>query len=192
MSKSGWIYKELFSEWLQHFQQQTNSSTDNSTLLLLGNNSSHTSLAAYNFCKMNEITVMSFPPHISHWLQPLNVSVFGPLKNPYHSECSLFMRNNPYQKIEKEDIPRIVKSAYEKVSSVGKAVSGFQETEIFPLNSDVFCDEDFTPALTEAEITSVGHNDEQVRTEYCNSGCVSVEVGDCVASSSRDILPRAH
>ncbi|KAJ8887226.1 hypothetical protein PR048_013441 [Dryococelus australis] len=73
------------------------------------------------------------------------------------------MRNNPYQKIEKEDIQLIFKCAYENVASVGKAVSGFEKTGIFLLNPYAFCDEELAPTPTEAEITSVGH-DEKAKT----------------------------
>lgn len=177
MSKSGWINEDLFVEWLVHFVQHTNSSPDNRTLLLLDNHTSHTSLAAYEFCKENGITVLSFPPHTSHRLQPLDVSFFGPLKRAYNSECALFMRNNPYEKIEREDIPKIFKSAYEKVAGVGKAVSGFEKTGIFPLNPDVFSD--FIPA---SEIASKGLNvDETVGGENCSgSGYLLVDDEDKV------------
>jgi hypothetical protein len=32
------------------------------------------------------------PPHSSHLTQPLDVGIFGPLKNIYNRECSTFMQ----------------------------------------------------------------------------------------------------
>ncbi|KAJ8873314.1 hypothetical protein PR048_026948 [Dryococelus australis] len=58
-------------------------------------------------------------------------------------------------------------------SDVGTAVSGFEKTGIFPLNPNVFCDEDFAPAPTKDEITSVVHNDE---TNKCGRKTAAVEV----------------
>lgn len=145
-SKSGWMNEELFLRWLRHFAENTQTSVQNPTLLLMDNHSSHTSLMCYNFCKDNGIVVVSFPPHTSHRLQPLDVAFYGPLKSAYNRECGLFMRNHPYQRICREDVPCLFNAAYTKVAGVDKAVSGFSKPGIFPVNPDVFTEEDFIPA----------------------------------------------
>lgn len=146
MSESGWMNEELFYQWLQHFVSHTQSSKETPTLLLMDNHSSHTSLLTYNYCKDNGIIVVSFPPHTSHRLQPLDLTFFGPLKTAYNRECSLFLKQHGFQRISKEDVPILLKSAYEKVAGVSKAVSGFSKPGIFPFNDDVFGDEDFLPS----------------------------------------------
>lgn len=78
-SKKGWINEELFVVWLKHFVNITCATRDNPVLLLLDNHSSHCTLTCYEYCRENGIVMRSFPPHTSHKLQPLDLTVFGPL-----------------------------------------------------------------------------------------------------------------
>ncbi|XP_022834565.1 uncharacterized protein LOC111362221 [Spodoptera litura] len=77
---SGWMEATQFLKFLKHFQSFTRVSFDNKVLLLLDNHPSHITIEALDFCKENGIIVLSFPPHCSHKLQPLDRSVHGPLK----------------------------------------------------------------------------------------------------------------
>ncbi|KAG5896402.1 hypothetical protein JTB14_022490 [Gonioctena quinquepunctata] len=70
-SKNGWITEELFVKWLQHFVVDAKPSENEKLLLILDNNCSHVSLAAYDFCRANNI-MLSIPPHTSHRTQPLD------------------------------------------------------------------------------------------------------------------------
>lgn len=82
-SKKGWINEELFIVWLKHFVKITCATPDNPILLLLDNHSSHCTLASFEYCRVNGIVMLSFPPHTSHKLQPLDLTVFGSLKKSY-------------------------------------------------------------------------------------------------------------
>ncbi|KAH1021710.1 hypothetical protein HUJ04_011194 [Dendroctonus ponderosae] len=61
-SDNGWITKNLFCEWLQHFQHCVKSSNEDPVLLLLDNHSGHCSLNAYNFCKERGMILLTIPP----------------------------------------------------------------------------------------------------------------------------------
>lgn len=65
-SKSGYITEELFVEWLVHFKEKTNASTENPVLLILDNHSTHCSVEAFDYCIANGIVVLSIPPHTYH------------------------------------------------------------------------------------------------------------------------------
>jgi hypothetical protein len=39
--------------------------------------------------------MLSFPPHCTHMLQPLDKAIFGPLKTAYHKECDDWMALKP-------------------------------------------------------------------------------------------------
>lgn len=62
-------------------QRSTICSKNIHILLLIDNHSSHTSLEAIEYSRENRIVLLSFPPHCSHRLQPLDVGVFGQFKN---------------------------------------------------------------------------------------------------------------
>lgn len=75
---------DLFLTWLKHFVQYSGAKPDNKVLLVLDNHESHISLQAWDYCRGNGIVVVSLPPHCSHKCQPLDLSVFGPLKTAYY------------------------------------------------------------------------------------------------------------
>ena len=77
---SGWSNAELFLEFSKTFQKFTRWTVLDPILLLLDNHESHRSLSALEYCRNNGIHVVFFPPHCSHRLQPLDVSVFGSFK----------------------------------------------------------------------------------------------------------------
>jgi DDE superfamily endonuclease/helix-turn-helix, Psq domain len=77
---TGWMNAELYLEVLKHIKAHTNPSVDNKILLLIDNHESHISLPAIQYCLENGIELLSFPPHCSHKMQPLDVAVFGPFK----------------------------------------------------------------------------------------------------------------
>lgn len=77
---SGWMVQPDFVKWMNHFIRYSHSSKVNPTLLLLDNHSSHMSVEAIDLALENGVHMLTFPPHCSHKLQPLDVSVFVPVK----------------------------------------------------------------------------------------------------------------
>ncbi|XP_030037458.2 uncharacterized protein LOC115452977 [Manduca sexta] len=145
-SDNGWINESLFLEWLTHFKNHAKPSVDEPVLLILDNHASHSSLPIYEFCKSNYIHMLSLPPHTSHRMQPLDVSFFGPLKTAYKKECDLHIKSHRLEHISPYDVASLVRKAYITVASINKAESGFRATGIFPINPQVFCEEDFMAA----------------------------------------------
>ncbi|XP_030752233.1 uncharacterized protein LOC115879477 [Sitophilus oryzae] len=92
---SGWMQDTEFLKYLQHFQKYASATIDHRVLLLLDNHASHISIQALDYCSESGIVVLSFPPHCSHKLQPLDRSVYGPLKKAINSGCDVWMRSNP-------------------------------------------------------------------------------------------------
>jgi len=145
-SKNGWINEDLFVDWLKHFADFTKPSENEPILLILDNHSSHISLRAYEFCKSNNIVMLSLPPHGSHRIQPLDVSIYGPFKTAFKQECNLFIKNQLGKKITQNDLASLFRKAFQKIATIPKAEAGFAATGIYPLNPDVFTDEDFVAA----------------------------------------------
>ena len=61
-----------FLEFLKHFIYHIKCSVGQPVLLLLDNHESHASIEAITFAKENGIIMLTFPPHTSHKLQPLD------------------------------------------------------------------------------------------------------------------------
>lgn len=79
-NKSGWMQGEQFLIFMQHFTKHVRCTPENKVLVLLDNHESHLYLSVIDYCREVGIVLLSFPPHCSHKLQPLDRSVFGPFK----------------------------------------------------------------------------------------------------------------
>lgn len=147
-SHNGWSNEDLFVTWLKHFIHHSKASVENKVLLVLDNHGSHATLQSYDLCRDNGIIMLSIPPHTSHRLQPLDVSFYSPLKSVFRRECDTKIKSTCLQKITPYDVAGLFNIAYSKVATIGNAVSGFKQTGIFPMNPDIFTDEDYLPAET--------------------------------------------
>ena len=76
-----------FFLFLKHFVKHCKLTVEKHVLLLLDNHESHVYLESIQYAKENGIHLLSFPPHCSHRLQPLNRSVFFSLKRHYNVQC---------------------------------------------------------------------------------------------------------
>ncbi|XP_063731553.1 uncharacterized protein LOC134859146 [Eleginops maclovinus] len=146
-NKSGWMLEEHFLQFLQHFQHHTRASLYSKVLLILDNHSSHLSVAGINFCRENGIVMLSFPPHCSHKLQPLDRTVYGPLKRHVNSFCDSWMRSHPGLTMSIYDIPGIVRLALPLAGTPVNVQNGFRCTGIWPYHRDIFNESDFAPSL---------------------------------------------
>lgn len=95
---SGWMQEEDFLVFLQHFVRHTHPTPQSQVILLLDNHGSHLSLQGIDFCRQHGVVLLSFPPHCSHKLQPLDRSVYGPLKRYVSRAIDSWMKDNPGNK----------------------------------------------------------------------------------------------
>ncbi|XP_030767133.1 uncharacterized protein LOC115890910 [Sitophilus oryzae] len=142
---SGWMQDTEFLKYL-HFQKYASATIDHRVLLLLDNHASHISIQALDYCSENGIVVLSFPPHCSHNLQPLDRSVYGPLKKAINSGCDAWMRSNPRKTMTIYNIPSIVTTAFPMALTSSKIQAGFRCTGIFLFNRHIFTAIDYAPS----------------------------------------------
>ena len=140
MSESGWSNSTIFQQYLQdHFLRFKQSDADPSqhTLILYDGHASHVSSSLIDWAKNHQIVLFVLPPHTSHLLQPLDVAVFGPLKTFYNSECSLFMRRNIGQTINRFNTCDIACKAYSKAMTPTNIQAAFRKTGIYPFSKTI-------------------------------------------------------
>ena len=110
---SGWMQEDDFYFCLEYFKNHVRPSKEKKTLLLLDNHASHTALKNIEFCRDNGITLLTFPPHCTHKLQPLDRTLFGPLKKAMNTASDNWMRTNVAKVMAIYDIPSITKTAFD-------------------------------------------------------------------------------
>lgn len=94
VSDSGWMDHELFALWFSsHFLQHAILSRP--LLLLLDRHSSHYTLDLIQNAADHDVIIFCLPPHTTADTQPLDTSVFGPLKTYWSQACRQFMFENP-------------------------------------------------------------------------------------------------
>ena len=94
-SPSGWTNNDLGLAWLKRvFDCETKSKARRSyRLLILDGHGSHVTMEFIKYCDDNRILLATYPPHLTHTLQPLDVCLFGPLSTAYNTKLSDFMYN---------------------------------------------------------------------------------------------------
>ena len=129
-NRSGWMNSELFPVVLRHFIKFMNVSITDPAVLFLDNHVSHLSLEAIEPARENGLHLVTFPPHCSHKLQPLDVSVFGPIKRNYSALCDAWLTSNPNKFISIYDVTKISSEAYARAFNIPNITSGFKATGI--------------------------------------------------------------
>ena len=143
---SGWMTAAGFLTFLKHFMAHVRPSPTDKVILLLNNHVSHLSVDVLQFAKDNGVVMVSFPPHCSHKLQPLDRSVYGPLKRYYNVACDHWIVSHKGRTMTIYDVPAMVGLAYPKAMTPANIQAGFKVSGISPFNRNVFTDDEFLPA----------------------------------------------
>ena len=87
----GWTNDSTALEWLQQiFIPQTRARSKDKVLLIVDGHGSHTTDNFMYECFKNDIYLLFLPPHTSHVLQPLDISIFSPIKTAYRSAIDTY------------------------------------------------------------------------------------------------------
>ena len=122
---------ENFFSWMKHFVSHVRLSNKDKVLLLLDNHHSHVTLETIDYDKEHGIVLLSFPPHCSHKLQPLDRAVYGTFKRYYYSSCDCWMKENRGKIMTIYDIPDMFGKAFPRAFTPVNIQSGFKVAGIF-------------------------------------------------------------
>lgn len=143
---SGWMQEDDFHFFLEYFRNHVRPSKEQRALLLLDNHSSHMALKNIEFCRENGIILLTFPPHCTHKLQPMDRTIFGPLKKAINTVCDSWMRSNAGRVMTIYDIPSITKSAFDVAITAKNISAGFSATGTWPVNTHIVEEADLLPS----------------------------------------------
>ena len=133
MSGKGWTDQELFSHWLKdHFLKYAVPSRP--LLLLMDGHSSHYEPSSVELAKENDVILFCLPPHTTQDSQPLDCTVFGPLKRHWSNVCHKYLKNNPGVVISKYNFSEVFSEAWLLALTPANIVSGFRKCGIHPFN----------------------------------------------------------
>ena len=87
-------------------------------LLLVDGHKSHINLDVIDLCRQNGIIFFCLPPHMTHALQPLDVSVFKSLKDRYAKAVKSLTFTKKNFAVTKRDFSKVLKGSFEQAFSI--------------------------------------------------------------------------
>ena len=149
-SKNGWSNSTIFQQYIkEHLIKFTpNRGPDDHLLLLYDGSTTHINVPLINWAKDQNVILFVLPPHTSHFLQPMDVGCFGPLKKSYGKHCQTWMRSNPGMVINKYCICQLVCKAYQDSMTPRNITNAFKKCGIFPLNPAAVDEDWFKPSIS--------------------------------------------
>ena len=142
-NKSGWMNSDTFLKFLKHFVQHTKCSPEKPALLLLDNHESHVNIGVADMAREHGLVILTFPPHCSHKLHPLDRTVFGAFKRYYNAACNTWMLNHPGKLITIYDVAGLAGTAYPRAFVPDTIQAGFRVSGCYPVNRDIFTDDEY-------------------------------------------------
>ena len=135
-----WTYQEktwteniLGIEWFQFFYKhiEPKPTKDAPHLLVVDSHGTHETSGLISAAREESVNIFSLPGHKTHWLQPLDRSIFKPFKTAYDKMCSEHLQNTE-NVISKVTWPGLFWHAFEEAMIPPSIFSGFAATGIYP------------------------------------------------------------
>lgn len=189
-TESGWMNAEVFVKYMEHFIKHTHASKESLILLVLDNHTSHLSVQVIDMAIDAGITMISFPPHCSHRMQPLDVSVFGPFKTFLHNQCQAWMKNRMRKTLEVQDIAGLADKCLDLAATPRNIKAGFRATGIYPYDPNVFTAEDFLASKLSGENQCSDDDDDDPsshRIIVVNTDAIETGANEEVTTSASEI-----
>lgn len=135
-SDNGWMDSEVFTSWLQEvfIPGVEARQVKKPVLLLIDGHKTHVTMKASDICVENGIEMYCLLEHSSHLTQPLDLRLFGLLKQSWREAVRKYQSENIGEFVTKQTFAKVFKQAWTKSATIEAAVKGFQESGIFPWN----------------------------------------------------------
>ena len=156
-TENGWISSEAFFTWFTSlFHERIKESVPHPIIVFMDGHTSHINMPISEYCKTNNIILYCFPPHASHILQPLDVSVFGPLKKRWNKEVNAFTAKYRVS-LTKKSFFTVFDPAWMDAKQRMHGVSGFRKAGLVPFN---FNNIDLSKMIEGRNNSTVSHESE--------------------------------
>ena len=159
ISSNGWSSNAFGLHWLKTiFQRYTSEVAKRSRrLLIVDGHSSHMNLRFIELCDQLRILLLILPPHSTHRLQPLDVSLFAPLARFYTNNLNNLMANSlGMTSLSKRSFWGVFWPAWQQAFTPANIASGFTKTGIWPFNPAYVLSKITKPSSQEAPVSRQG------------------------------------
>jgi len=151
-SPNGWTDQEIAEKWFTDVfvpEAEKRCINDKPIVLHLDGHNSHETDALKRVAYRHNIIIHAFPSKTTHKIQPLDVGVFSSVQRAWSKHCDsrlaagveITRTNFIHEYMAIHDV--ITPSLVQKV---------FRKTGIYPLNPDVFTDQDYAPSMASSSV----------------------------------------
>ncbi|XP_031329206.1 uncharacterized protein LOC116160204 [Photinus pyralis] len=122
--KSSFINSELFLKWMKEVFSPRK--PNGPVILIFDGHSSHcNNFETLEYAETNNIILLCLPSHTTQAVQPLDRSLFNPLKSAYKLEADSYMFQSQDKTINRNVIGKPIGAAWNKAATISNATSGF-------------------------------------------------------------------
>ena len=134
---NGWTTDKTAVEWLEKiFIPLTQPSRpQEKRLLVLDGHGSHETTDFMYLCFQHNIHLLYLPPHTSHVLQPLDLSVFSSMKRSYRKEIGFLNELTDSSPIGKQNFLICYQKARKDALTISNIKSGWKASGLWPVSS---------------------------------------------------------
>jgi 4-hydroxybenzoate polyprenyltransferase len=133
---NGWTSDATALEWLQKvfLPQTAPQDPSEARLLILDGHGSHETMEFMWECYSSNIYLLFLPPHTSHVLQPLDLSIFAPLKRAYRKQLGFLSLLNDSTPLGKQNFLSCYQKARLSSLTRNNIRAGWQASGLWPIN----------------------------------------------------------
>lgn len=184
VSDSGWMEGANFVQWFEKMflPAVQHLTTKYPVVLFFDGHHSHISLKLIELARSNHVHLICFPPHCTHILQPLDVSVYGPLKTAWRNVMKDFQLETCAATATKEDFPELLYQLWEKSFLPKHLVSGFLKCGLCPLSREAIPSHRLSKADPHKSLPTQQHLDVEAPTSP--SEVVIQLSGECTVNNA--------
>ena len=145
-TERGYITKSKFHEYSLHFVKflKAHGLADKTNLLIIDGHKSH----LYNLpFRVNNIEIITIPPHTSHILQALDSVPFVQFKKSWESNRRKYNMDHSGRVLNKVNFWDVFVPAWNSSITPKHIIVGFKKTGIYPHNPQVIPTESLAPSL---------------------------------------------
>jgi hypothetical protein len=132
-SPNGWTSDVLSITWLNRiFNPSTRAKANGKPrIIIMNEHHSHLTPEFLEACTQRHIILFYLPAHTTHLTQPLDVSVFSPLKHWFHREVEAYLRNGE-TRVPKAEFMQIYTQTRPQALTIKNIQLGFKAAGLIP------------------------------------------------------------
>lgn len=188
-SGKGWMESDIFKNYFLKTLIPA-LGPERPVLIIYDGHSTHVGLEILEAAIQHDITIIKLPPHTSHVLQPLDLSVFRPFKLKWDEKLISWQRQHQGQKLPKKIFSEYLCDTWKSVSpEVIKG--GFRKGGIFPFNKNVIPEEAFPPEALKRwiDFKTNGNIEESMAKTYSMAVDESSVADDIAVAATSNEIP---